>query len=139
MKSKLGIALLWVFVFLLGAIAGAVTHYLTYRNELKAAQPPPRPPKPGEIQESIVREFHLDGEQRELLKQIFHQGRVEFRQLGEENKTRWEAIRNEIEEKVKNIMRPDQRAKYEEFLRNFYAKEKAARSKAQQQQQEKSQ
>jgi hypothetical protein len=137
MKSKLGIALLWIFVFLLGGVAGAVTHYLSCRNQLQAAQPPSRPPKPGEIQESIVREFHLDNQQRQLLNEIFHQGRTEYRQLNEQYRPKWEAIRNETEEKVKKIMGPDQRANYEEFLRNFYAKAKAA-PPPQDQQQERS-
>ena len=45
MKSKFGIALLWVLVFLLGGVAGAVSHFL-YQEHAKPATNAKIPPKP---------------------------------------------------------------------------------------------
>ena len=121
MKSKLGIALLWVFVFLLGGVAGAISHYL-YRSNLKPAATPVAPPKPGEVLERMAREFNLDAPQKENLKSIFAQSREQYRALGQQYVPQWKAIRNQTEEAIKQILRPDQRAKYEEFLKKVYSK-----------------
>jgi len=124
MKSKLGIALVWVFVFLLGGVAGAISHFL-YRANMKVATTSmvPPPPKPGEVLDRMAREFNLDAQQKENLKAIFTQSREQYRALGQQFMPQWKAIRNETEEEIKQILRPDQRAKYEEFLKNFYSKQ----------------
>ncbi len=120
MRSKLGIASLWVVVFLLGGVAGAVSHSL-YREHFKAAAAAPTMPKPGEIVERMAREFNLDTQQKESLKNIFAESRQRYRALGQEYRPQWEAIRNETDEQIKQMLRPDQRTKYEEFLKKVNA------------------
>ncbi len=67
--------------------------------------------------ERMAREFDLDPQQKDSLKGIFDQSRQRYRALGQEYRPQWEAIRNETDEQIKQILRPDQKAKYEEFLK----------------------
>jgi len=119
MKSKLGITLSWVLVFLLGAVSGAVGHYL-YRDHVKPAVAPMTPPKPGAILDRMANMLRLDTQQKESLKTIFAQSRERYRALGQQYRPQWETIRNETNEQIKQILRPDQRAKFEEFLKRVY-------------------
>ena len=121
MKSRLGIVLLGIFIFLLGGVAGAVSHYLVYRKQLKPVATP-APPKPGEFLDRMAREFNLDNQQRESLRAIFHQSRLRYRELDQQYKPLWDAILTDTENQIKTIMRPDQRAKYEAFLKDWYSK-----------------
>jgi Spy/CpxP family protein refolding chaperone len=120
MKSKLGIALSWVFVFLLGAVAGAVGYNL-YQKQLKPVTAATATPKPGTILDWMANELQLDAQQKQSLKSIFDQSRLRYRELGQRYRPRWEAIRKETDEQIKHILRPEQRAKFEEFLKKAYA------------------
>ncbi len=135
MRSKLGIALLWVVVFLLGCVAGAVSHYLIVRDQLKAAAIPQRP---RDIQGSLARLLNLDDQQKESLKSIFAQSRTKFTALNKEYKPKWDEfgeqvmkIRKEFDGEVKKILRPDQRTKFEEFLKKVYSQPPPAARPAQ--------
>jgi len=120
MKSKLGMALSWVLVFLLGAVAGSVGHSLYTRQEKpvvaqKASQ------KPGEILDRVATNLRLDAQQKESLKTIFAQSRQKYQTLGEQYKPQWEAIRDTTNDQIKLILRPDQREKFEAFLKKVAA------------------
>jgi hypothetical protein len=141
MKSKFGIALLWILVFLLGGVSGAVCHYL-YREHLRAFKPGASF-KPPDIVDGMARVLKMDAPQKESLKAIFSESRQRYQALNQEfrpqyealnqqyrpqyealNKQfrpRFDAIRKETEEKIKGILRTDQRAKYEAFLKKVYA------------------
>ena len=132
MKSKLGIVLLWIVVFLLGGVAGAVSHYLYVRDQLKIAAVPKGPLKPGDIQKGLAEVLNLDDQQKESLKSIFAKSRTQFRALNQEYKPKWEAtrksfdeqvmrVRKDFDEEVKKTLRPDQRTKFEEFLKKVYS------------------
>jgi uncharacterized membrane protein len=121
MKSKLGIALSWILVFLLGAIAGTVGHCL-YTRQAKPAAAQMTPPKPGEILDKLADMLQLDAQQKESLKAIFANSRQKYQALHEEYKPRWEAIRDDGNEQIKQILRPDQKAKFEAFLEKVAAK-----------------
>jgi len=132
MKSKLGILSLWILVFLLGGVAGAVSHYLYVRKDLKKVTVTPSPPKRRDIQEGLARVLDLDAQQKEELKTIFAKSLTQFRALNKEYGPKWEAvrkpfdeevlrIRKEFDEEVKKTLRPDQRAKFEQFLKKVYS------------------
>lgn len=139
MKSKLSIVLLGVLVFALGGVAGAVSYYL-YREHIR-----PRPAgvgmplKPNDIVDNIAEELELDAAQKQSLKVIFRETRQQFKKLNEDfgpryevlnrqygpkyeelhrqYRPRFEAIRNDSEQRIKKMLNPEQRKKYEEFLR----------------------
>ncbi len=115
MKSKLGVALLWIAVFLLGAIAGGAGHHL-YREHLEKAYSP----QPLFTHEDIIKwmadYLEMDAQQTESLRVIFDKSRGRYIDLAEEFRPRYDAIRIESENEIKNILRPDQKKRYEEFL-----------------------
>ena len=120
MKSKLGIAFLWIVAFLLGAVAGAVGYHI-YREHLKSAPVRIGPPKVTDIVEGMARELKLDNRQKDSLRSIIENSREKYGALGRQYKPLWEAIRNQTDEQIKQMLRPDQRAKYEEFLKKVYS------------------
>ena len=120
MKSKWGIALSWILVFLLGAVAGSVSHSI-YQERIKPTVAAITPPKRESIVNRMAREFNLDEQQQDSLKSIFAQSIQRYRMLGQQYRPQWETIRKETDDQIKKILRPDQRAKYEEFLKKAYA------------------
>jgi hypothetical protein len=111
MKSKLCIALLWVLVFLLGGIAGGVSYYLYHEHM--------RSPKPEDIIKDLARDLKLDAQQTESLKAIFDESIKRYKALNQQVRPQFRAIRNETAEKIKGILRSDQKLRYEERLRKL--------------------
>ena len=121
MRSKLSIALLWILVFLLGGVAGAVSDYL-YRGKKPAAAAPSAPPKPQDIIDGIARELRLDYQQKESLTAIFDQSRQRYRALRQQYRPQWDTIRNDTDEQVRAMLRPDQKVLFEDFLKKVNSK-----------------
>lgn len=121
MRSKLSIAFLWIFVFLLGGVAGAVSDYL-YRAKKPVAVAPAAPPKPQDIIDGMARELRMDNQQKESLKAIFEQSGQRYRALRQQYRPQWDEIRNDTDEQIKGILRPDQKERFEDFLKKAYSK-----------------
>ncbi|NLT68832.1 MAG: hypothetical protein GXX84_19760 [Acidobacteria bacterium] len=139
MKSKLGIVSLGILVFLLGGVAGFVTNSL-YREHIN---PPQNMFQPTDVIEGIARELNLDSGQKDQLKEIFRETTLEFQRLNEEfgpkydilNKQygpkyeelnriyrpRFDSIRNRSDQKIRDILNPEQKKKFEDFLEKFKA------------------
>jgi uncharacterized membrane protein len=130
MKSKLKVVLLGLLIFALGGIAGAVSFYI-YREHSRA--PAAKPASiPRDIVEDMARELSLDAQQKENLRVIFGDSRKRFQTLNAqfrplyENlngqfRPQWEKIRDETDDQVRKMLRPDQRVHFEEFLRKVHA------------------
>jgi Spy/CpxP family protein refolding chaperone len=82
------------------------------------------PPKPESIVDGMARELKLDHQQKEQLKSIFDQSRKRYLDLGKQ----YRAIRRETDDEIKQILNPEQKAKFEEFLKQVYARRQARRS-----------
>ncbi len=109
MKSKLGITLSWIVVFLLGAVAGATSHYIYQQRVKPPATRAMTTPKPGSIVDGMARELKLDDPQKEQLKSIFDQSRYRYLAIGQQ----YRALRQETNEQIKQILRPDQKTIFE--------------------------
>jgi uncharacterized membrane protein len=119
MKSKLCIALLWILVFLLGGVAGAVSHYL-YREHVNPTPPPKTARKsPEQIIDEMARFLKLDVQQKEQLKVIFDESIKRYRALNQEYRPQFRTIRNETDEKIKNILRDDQKLRFQEWIKKY--------------------
>jgi uncharacterized membrane protein len=119
MKPRVGIALLGLLIFLLGGIAGAVSHIL-YQEHLrtaffKAVQQPP------DIVGGMARELKLDSEQTESLKTIFDESRKRYMDLSQQFWPQFETIRVETNQQIMNILRDDQKVRFEDFLKKVPA------------------
>jgi uncharacterized membrane protein len=117
MKSKASVVLLGIVIFLLGAIAGAVSHSL-YQEYLKAAFFKANS-QPVDIVGGLAKELELDAQQTESLRSIFDESIERSMALSQEIWPQYQTIYKETEQKIKDILREDQRARYEEFLRKF--------------------
>jgi Spy/CpxP family protein refolding chaperone len=123
MKSKVGLALSWIIVFILGAIAGAVGHHIYQQNLTPPTARSLPPPKPGSIVDAMAQELKLDDQQKEQLKAIFDQSRERYMDIGKQ----YRALRRETDEEIKKILRTDQRAKFEDFLKQVYSRRQSRR------------
>jgi Spy/CpxP family protein refolding chaperone len=122
MKSKTSAALLLVAIFVLGGVAGGVSHYL-YENHF-VSNPPPRPrvPNSHDIVEEMAQHLKLDAQQKEQLKAIVQQSRDHYRVLSRQFQPQYEKIRGETNEAIREILRPDQRKQYEATLEKMDAR-----------------
>jgi uncharacterized membrane protein len=131
MKFKLNIVLLGILIFVLGGVAGAVSYYL-YRDHNKTATTAKTGTGPPDIVEGMARELNLDAHQKEQLRVIFGEGRKRFQALNQQFRPlyeninnqfwpQWEKIRDETDDQVRKILRPDQRAHFEDFLKKVHA------------------
>lgn len=128
MKSKLGMVLLWSLIFVLGGIAGWTGHCL-YRNHATAKPPAKSLTKDQEFQkimDDMARELKLDAQQKATLKAIFDESRMKYRALSRQFRPLYEAIRNASDDKIRAMLRPDQKTRFEELLRP-YRPQKTAR------------
>lgn len=119
MKSRLGIALLGILIFLMGGVAGAISHYF-YQERLKAINAP-KIPTYQDILDGMAEELMLDAQQKEMLELIIDKSRKRYFNLALEYRPYYDEIRIETEEQIKGMLRPDQRKLFEEFLRQVYA------------------
>ncbi len=110
--------MLGILVFLLGGIAGAVSHHL-YREHVRASMSKAPPP---DIVEGFAQMLELDAAQKESLRVIFDQSLERYRVLGKEFMPRFEVIRNETDRQIKDILNDNQKKKFEDFLRKFQPK-----------------
>jgi hypothetical protein len=61
----------------------------------------------------------LDPNQKEELKVIMEQSRDRYRALSQQMRPQYEAIRNEMRQQIRQILRDDQKPRFEEFLKNL--------------------
>ena len=119
MKSRFSIASLGIVIFLMGGVAGAISHYL-YQERLKVLNAP-KIPTYQDILDGMAEELMMDAQQRETLRLIFDKSRKRYFNLALEYRPYYDEIRIETEEQIKEMLRPDQRKRYEEFLRQVYS------------------
>jgi hypothetical protein len=117
MKSKLGVTLLGVLVFLLGGVAGATSYYL-YCEHLKASSPKTIP-KVDDVVEWMARELKLDAKQKAEVKVIITEVRGRYRTLWQEFRPRYDLLRKESDDRINTLLREDQKPLFEEFLKKL--------------------
>ncbi|HYK91345.1 MAG TPA: hypothetical protein VE398_21420 [Acidobacteriota bacterium] len=127
MKSKTSAAMLLMLTFLLGGITGSVSYSL-YQNHVAAATP--KANNPHDPVNDLARALSLDALQRETLKNIMDQSRGRYHALSQQIRPQYEAIRNETRQQIRQILRDDQKTRFEEFLKDVDRrhKEREARS-----------
>jgi hypothetical protein len=103
-------ALLWVLVFLLGGLAGSAGYHF-YQNQ--------KPKSKDDYIREMARDLKLDNQQTESLKAIFDESVNRYRALNQQFRPQWRAIRNETDDKIRSILRPDQKLLFEERLKKF--------------------
>ncbi|MGA2261143.1 MAG: hypothetical protein ABSH28_06895 [Acidobacteriota bacterium] len=116
MKSKTSAALMLIAIFLLGGVAGGVSHFI-YQNHIISSQPPrSRAPNPHDIVEDMAKHLNLDPQQKEQLRTIINKSRERYRNLAMQFRPQYEKTRAETNEAIRAILRPDQGQHFEETI-----------------------
>ena len=128
MKSKINVILLGILIFLLGSVAGAVSHNL-YGRYFK------KPPKPLSFNEILARDLKLDADQQVKVRAIAKETKAAVSALNKQFKPQydavnkdflpqWNAIRKESDQKIRDILRNDQLVLFEQFLKGAFKQPK---------------
>ena len=112
-------AALWVgAVFLLGAALGGVLGYVFARHSVSAAnQPLSEPERRARRVEQLTQELSLTPEQAKQLDAILMQRHPQSRALHDRSDAQIEEIRQMGRNDIRAILRPEQKPKFEEFLK----------------------
>jgi uncharacterized membrane protein len=129
MKSKTSAALLLIVTFLLGGITGAVSYSL-YQNHVVGATS--RPDTSHDPVSELAKALSLDSKQKETLKNIMDRSRDRYRALSQQIRPQYEAIRNEGRQEIRQILRDDQKARFEDFLKDLDRRHKEREAKSSQ-------
>ncbi len=105
-----------LIVFLLGAAAGALVSHEICRKKVEGIfTGEPRSAREF-ILRRMTRELDLDAAQQEQLRAIVQETHAELRKLRKQFRPQTEAILAGSQERVRAILRPEQREKYEKIL-----------------------
>jgi hypothetical protein len=115
--------LMVVVIFVLGFIAGAMVPDLMSRPP---DGPPPRGPHggPDQFMKQLTQELSLTPEQGRAIGQVLAETKGEFDRLQHEFRPRFKEIRGRSRDRIRAALNPDQKAKYEEFVRRHDEKMK---------------
>lgn len=128
MNSRLRMALLWGLIFILGGISGWIGHCI-YRNDRSTAQAKPltKDQEFQKIMDTMARELKLDAQQQKLLNDIFNESRMKYRALSKQFRPQYIDIRNESDDKIRKMLRPEQKARFEELLKPYRPQKSASK------------
>jgi Spy/CpxP family protein refolding chaperone len=124
-------AALWVgVIFLLGAALGGVGGYSYARRVVSAASTPlPEPVKRAQRVEQLTQLLSLTSAQSQQLDAILLQGHTEAKAIHDQTDAQIEQVRQKRRDQVRAILTPEQKPKFEEFLKNLDQQRKHSGSK----------
>ena len=108
-----------IATFAMGCITGGVAHAL-YRSRIasrvssSSAQTGPQG-----ITGVLGNYLELDAAQKEELKNIVALSRERYRALSQQFAPQYDSIREDMRQQIRNMLRPAQQGKFEEFLRDL--------------------
>ena len=114
-------AALWVgAVFLLGAALGGVLGYLFAHRPVSAANPPlSEPERRARRVAELTKELSLSSQQAQQLDGILQHWHGETQTIHDQAEVQIDAIRQKGRNDVRAILTPDQKPKFEEFLKRL--------------------
>ncbi len=124
-------AALWVgVVFLLGAALGGVIGY-SYEHHLvsAASNPLPEPARRAHRVEQLTQLLTLTSAQSQQVDAILQQWHTEVKTIHDQSDAQIEQIRQKRRDQIRTILTPEQKPKFEEFLKNIDQQKKRNGSK----------
>jgi len=113
-------AALWVaVVFLLGAALGGVVGYIFAHYSVSANSPRTAEEKRAQKVEQLTREANLTPDQRQQLEVILTQLHAEYKAVHEQSDAQIDQARQKSRNQIRAILTPEQKPKFEEFLRKM--------------------
>jgi uncharacterized membrane protein len=128
MKSRTGAGILLLGVFVLGAVAGAVSHSL-YKSHVEAASAKSRMKGSQKIVDDLALGLNLDPQQKEKLQVIINRSRDRYDALSVQFRPQYQVIRNETNQEIRQILREDQKAQFEKIISQWDSRRKSRGSR----------
>jgi Spy/CpxP family protein refolding chaperone len=124
-------AALWVgVVFLLGAALGGMMGYgFAHRSVSAGSTPLPEPVRRAQRVEQLTQLLNLTKEQGRQLDAILMQKHAESKALHDQMDAQLEQVHKKGRDQVRAVLTPEQRPKFEEFLKNIDEQRKRSGSK----------
>lgn len=114
-------AAIWVFiVFLLGIAAGGMLGYsYAHRSVIAASAPLPEPERRAKRVKELTEKLGLTSEQATQLDSIMLQRHTELKAIRDESNARIEQEHQKGRDQIRAILTPEQKPKFEEFLKRI--------------------
>lgn len=114
-------AAFWVgLVFLLGVALGGMVGYGFARRSVSAANfPQSEPVRRAQRVEQLTRELSLTAAQSQQLDAVLMRRHAESKAIHDQTDAQIEKIRQGTREEIRGILTPEQKPKFEEFLRRL--------------------
>ena len=114
-------AALWVgVVFLLGAALGGVVGYSYEHHLVSAANTPlPEPARRAQRVEQLTQALSLTSAQSQQVDAILLERHTEVKTIHDQTDAQIDQIRQRGRDQIRAILSPEQKPKFEEFLRNL--------------------
>ncbi len=117
------IYLYFTLTFLLGVIAGGAVFYFYawHTGHWERGFDPER------IVRHLQKDLNLSSEQAQQVRQILRETRQKFSELQKQNEPQFTAIRKESQARVRQILTPEQAAKFDEIIRRVEERRRQGR------------
>lgn len=127
MSPRLQSALVLAGVFALGAITGgAAVHFTRERRIHAMMDAPPHQERLRRLLRALEHDVKLDDAQREKVKEILAGHEAEVKEIRRAAAPRLSALRARIAVEIRAVLRPDQAADFDEFLKKQEARAESA-------------
>jgi Spy/CpxP family protein refolding chaperone len=117
-KKRGEAAVLVLVVFLLGALLGGVGNHL-WDERVWGKQTVNTQPTRNEIVDALTRDLQLTPDQQKQLGSIVDDTRAQWRTLYTTIEPQHEQIREQARDRMRAILTPDQKPKFEEFMHHI--------------------
>jgi Spy/CpxP family protein refolding chaperone len=117
-KKRGEAAILVVIVFLLGALLGGVGNHV-WGERVWGKQTISAPQTKGQIVSNLTKELQLTPDQQKQLGAIVDDTKMQWRALYTTIEPRHEEIRQQSRDRIRAILTPDQKPKFEEFMKRI--------------------
>jgi Spy/CpxP family protein refolding chaperone len=115
-------AALWVVVvFVFGAALGGVFGYFYgHRSSVSAANPPlSEPERRAQRVDQLTKELGLTEDQRHQLDSDLSQLHAQYKEIHDQSDAQMEQARQKGRDQIRSILTPEQKPKFEEFLKRM--------------------
>jgi Spy/CpxP family protein refolding chaperone len=115
-------AAVWVaVVFVLGAALGGVFGYFYgHRSSVSAANPPlSEPQRRAQRVDQLTRDLGLTNDQRQQLDSTLSQLHAQYKAIHDQSDAQTEQARQKGRDQIRAILTPEQKPKFEEFLKRM--------------------
>jgi Spy/CpxP family protein refolding chaperone len=111
-------SLMVLLVFVIGFATGALTaNLMPVASEKPPSREERRPRGPEGYMQHLAKELGLTPEQGEAIRQIVAETSKEYGRLRQELDPRFQDIRSRSRDRIRAVLSPEQRSKYEELVR----------------------